>query len=68
MDMKLFKMQLDRKQYHKVAVVLAAALILAGFFGYNTYTEKKQYQTFLQNSYQRSVSYTHLTLPTIYYV
>ena len=52
--MKLFKMQLDRKQYHKVAVVLAAALILAGFFGYNTYTEKKQYQTFLQNSYQRS--------------
>ncbi|HQO43926.1 MAG TPA: germination protein YpeB, partial [Bacillota bacterium] len=29
-------------------------LILAGFFGYNTYTEKKQYQTFLQNSYQRS--------------
>ncbi len=52
--MKLFKMQLDRKQYHRVAVVLAAALILAGFFGYNTYTEKKQYQTFLQNSYQRS--------------
>ena len=52
--MKLFNMQLDRKQYHKVAVVLAAALILAGFFGYNTYTEKKQYQTFLQNSYQRS--------------
>jgi len=52
--MKLFNMQLDRKQYHKVAVVLAAALILASFFGYNTYTEKKQYQTFLQNSYQRS--------------
>ncbi|TAH57208.1 MAG: hypothetical protein EWM52_11925, partial [Methanosarcina mazei] len=52
--MKLFKMQLDRKQYQKVTVVLAAALILAGFFGYNTYSEKKQYQTFLQNSYQRS--------------
>lgn len=52
--MKLFKMQLDRKQYHKVTVVLAAALVLAGFFGYNTYTEKKQYQTFLQNGYQRS--------------
>ncbi|MEA4846105.1 MAG: germination protein YpeB [Clostridiaceae bacterium] len=52
--MKLFKMQLDRKQYHKVAVVLAAALILACFFGYNTYKEKKQYQTFLQNGYQRS--------------
>ena len=52
--MKLFKMQMDRKQYHKVMVVLAAALILTGFFGYNTYTEKKQYQTFLQNNYQRS--------------
>lgn len=52
--MKLFNMQLGRKQYHKVMVVLAAALILAVFFGYNTYTEKKQYQTFLQNNYQRS--------------
>lgn len=52
--MKLFNMQLSRKQYHKVMVVLAAALILAVFFGYNTYTEKKQYQTFLQNNYQRS--------------
>lgn len=52
--MKLFKMQLDRKQYHKVMIVLAAALILAVFWGYNTYTEKKQYQTFLQNNYQRS--------------
>jgi spore germination protein len=52
--MKLFNMQLSRKQYHKVMVVFAAALILAGFFGYNTYTEKKQYQTFLQNNYQRS--------------
>ncbi|HYF84101.1 MAG TPA: germination protein YpeB [Clostridia bacterium] len=52
--MKLFKMQLSRKQYHKVMVVFAAALILTGFFGYNTYTEKKQYQTFLQNNYQRS--------------
>lgn len=52
--MKLLKMQLDRKQYHKVMVVFAAALILTGFFAYNTYTEKKQYQTFLQNNYQRS--------------
>ena len=52
--MKLFNMQLSRKQYHKVMVVLAAALILAVFFGYNTYTEKKQYQTFLQNNYQRA--------------
>ncbi len=52
--MKLFKMQLDRKQYHKAMVVFAAALILAVFFGYNTYTEKKQYQTFLQNTYQKS--------------
>ncbi|MHB1392719.1 MAG: germination protein YpeB [Clostridia bacterium] len=52
--MKLFKMQLSRKQYHKAMVVFAAALILTGFFGYNTYTEKKQYQTFLQNNYQRS--------------
>lgn len=52
--MKLFKMQLNRKQYQKVMVVFAAALILAVFFGYNTYTEKKQYQTFLQNNYQRS--------------
>lgn len=52
--MKLFKMQLSRKQYHKVMVVFGAALILTGFFGYNTYTEKKQYQTFLQNNYQRS--------------
>lgn len=52
--MKLFKMQLDRKQYHRVTVIFAAALILTGFFAYNTYTEKKQYQTFLQNNYQRS--------------
>lgn len=52
--MKLFKMQLDRKQYHKITVVFAAALILTGLFAYNTYTEKKQYQTFLQNNYQRS--------------
>ena len=52
--MKLFKMQLNRKQYHKVMVVFGAALILTGFFAYNTYTEKKQYQTFLQNNYQRS--------------
>lgn len=52
--MKLFKMQLSRKQYHQVMVVLAAALILTGFFAYNTYTERKQYQTFLQNNYQRS--------------
>ncbi len=52
--MKLFKMQLSRKQYHKVMVVFAAALILTGFFGYNNYAEKKQYQTFLQNNYQRS--------------
>lgn len=52
--MKLFNLQLSRKQYHQVMVVLAAALILTGFFAYNTYTEKKQYQTFLQNTYQRS--------------
>lgn len=52
--MKLFKMQLSRKQYHRVMVVFAAALILTGLFAYNTYTEKKQYQTFLQNNYQRS--------------
>ncbi|HWR61350.1 MAG TPA: germination protein YpeB, partial [Clostridia bacterium] len=52
--MKLFNLQLDRKQYHKIMVVFAAALILTGFFAYNTYTEKKQYQTFLQNGYQRS--------------
>ncbi len=52
--MKLFNMQLSRKQYHKVAVVLLAALILTGFFAYNTYTERKQYQIFLQNSYQKS--------------
>lgn len=52
--MKLFKMQLSRKQYHKAMVVFAAALILTGFFAYNTYTEKKQYQTFLQNNYQRN--------------
>lgn len=52
--MKLFKMQLSRKQYHQVSVILAAALILTGFFAYNTYSEKKQYQIFLQNSYQKS--------------
>lgn len=52
--MKLFNMQLNRKQYHRVMVVFAAALILTGFFAYNTYTEKKQYQTFLQNNYQRN--------------
>ncbi|MGE5629612.1 MAG: germination protein YpeB [Caulobacteraceae bacterium] len=52
--MKLFNMQLSRKQYQRVMIVLAAALILTGFFAYNTYTEKKQYQTFLQNTYQRS--------------
>lgn len=52
--MKLFNMQLDRKQYHKIMVVFAAALILTGLFAYNTFTEKKQYQTFLQNNYQRS--------------
>lgn len=51
--MKLFKMQLSRAQYHKVTVVLAATLILSIFFGYNTWTERKQYQTFLQNQYQR---------------
>ncbi len=52
--MKLFKMQLSRKQYHQAMVVFASALILTGFFAYNTYTERKQYQTYLQNSYQRS--------------
>lgn len=51
--MKLFKMQLSREQYHKVTVVLAAMLILAVFFGYNTWKERKQYQIFLQNTYQR---------------
>ncbi|OGO79209.1 MAG: germination protein YpeB [Clostridiales bacterium GWB2_37_7] len=34
-------------------VVLAAMLILSVFFGYNTWKERKQYQTFLQNTYQR---------------
>lgn len=52
--MKLFKMQLTRKQYHQAMVIFAAAFILTGFFAYNTYTERKQYQIFLQNSYQRS--------------
>jgi len=52
--MKLFKMQLSREQYHKVMVVLAAMLILSVFFGYNTWKERKQYQVFLQNTYQRS--------------
>lgn len=51
--MKLFKMQLSREQYHKVTVVLAAMLILSIFFGYNTWKERKQYQIFLQNSYQK---------------
>lgn len=51
--MKLFKMQLSREQYHKVMVILAAMLILSIFFGYNTWKERKQYQTFLQNTYQR---------------
>lgn len=51
--MKLFKMQLTREQYHKVSVVLSAMLILSIFFGYNTWKERKQYQTFLQNTYQR---------------
>lgn len=51
--MKLFKMQLSREQYHKVTVVISAMLILSVFFGYNTWTERKQYQTFLQNQYQR---------------
>jgi germination protein YpeB len=51
--MKLFKMQLTREQYHKVMVVLSAMLILSVFFGYNTWKERKQYQTFLQNTYQR---------------
>ncbi len=51
--MKLFKMQLSREQYHKVTVVLAAMLILSIFFGYNTWKERRQYQTFLQNTYQR---------------
>ncbi len=52
--MKLFNMQLSRKQYHRIMVVFASALVLSIFFAYNTYTEKKQYQTFLQNNYQRS--------------
>jgi spore germination protein len=51
--MKLFKMQLSREQYHKVMVVLSAMLILSVFFGYNTWNERKQYQIFLQNTYQR---------------
>ena len=51
--MKLFKMQLSRQQYHKALVVVSAMLILSVFFGYNTWTERKQYQIFLQNTYQR---------------
>ncbi|MGB7605013.1 MAG: germination protein YpeB [Lutisporaceae bacterium] len=51
--MKLFKMQLSREQYHKTLVVVSAMLILSVFFGYNTWKERKQYQTFLQNTYQR---------------
>lgn len=51
--MKLFKMQLSREQYHKALVVVSAMLILSVFFGYNTWKERKQYQTFLQNTYQR---------------
>lgn len=51
--MKLFKMQLSREQYHKALIVVSAMLILSVFFGYNTWKERKQYQTFLQNTYQR---------------
>ena len=51
--MKLFKMQLSREQYHKALVVVSAMLILSVFFGYNTWKGRKQYQTFLQNTYQR---------------
>lgn len=51
--MKLFKMQLSREQYHKALVVVSAMLILSVFFGYNTWKERKQYQIFLQNTYQR---------------
>ena len=51
--MKLFKMQLSREQYHKALMVVSAMLILSVFFGYNTWKERKQYQTFLQNTYQR---------------
>jgi spore germination protein len=51
--MKLFKMQLSRGQYHKALVVVSAMLILSIFFGYNTWNERKQYQIFLQNTYQR---------------
>lgn len=54
--MKLFKMQLSREQYHKVTVILGAMLILSVFFGYNTWKERKQYQIFLQNTYQREFS------------
>jgi len=54
--MKLFKMQLSREQYHKSLVVVSAMLILSIFFGYNTWNERKQYQTFLQNTYQREFS------------
>lgn len=54
--MKLFKMQLSREQYHKALVVVSAMLILSVFFGYNTWKERKQYQTFLQNTYQREFS------------
>ena len=43
-----------RRNSRRIIAVLTAALILTGFFAYNTYQEKKQYQTFMQNNYQRN--------------
>ncbi len=54
MVVKPYDVKLGRKQYHIIIAVLGAALIITGFFSYNAYAGKKQYQTFLQNNYQRS--------------
>ncbi len=52
--MKLFNTHQSGKRFQRISVILMVALILTGFFAYNTYHEKTQYQTFLQNSYQRA--------------
>ena len=52
--MSRFKLQLANKQYKIIIGVLSAALLAAVIFGYNTYTERMRYHTFLQNSYQRA--------------
>lgn len=52
--MRRFNIQLEKRQYKALTLLLAISLVLAIIFGYNTNAEKTQYQTFLQNNYQRA--------------